>query len=90
MYQSGSGRMSSELKLCIAVSMCLIMTLILIFWLVYLYDSERKKSKYYEYRITYEEELTKYYAILKKQKRVIFKKKLQLFWLRLLVKVKGV
>lgn len=82
--------MSNDLKLCIAVSLCLIMTLILIFWLVYLYDSERKKSNYYKYRISYEEELTKYYAILKKQKIVILKKKIQLFWLRLLVKVKGV
>lgn len=82
--------MSDSLKFYIALSLCLSMTLILMLVLFYMIDSEKKKTKYYKHRVKYEEELTKYYGIEKQQKKVIRFKKMQLFCLKLLAKVKGV
>lgn len=50
--------------------------------------SERKKMKYYCSILLYETDWDKYSTMVKKQKRIIFKKRVYLCYLKFLVKLK--
>lgn len=68
--------------------LCIIMIILLITYGIYVIIDERKKMKYYKSTLLYETDWDKYCTMVNKQKRIIFYKKFQLFWLTLLVKIK--
>ncbi len=71
--------------------LCIIMIILLITYAIYVIADERKKLskiKYYKSTITYETDWGKYCDMVDKQKRILFRKKMQLFWLTFLVKIK--
>lgn len=68
--------------------LCLIMTVLIILYLVYIYISEKKKIKYYKHTLLYDTDWDKYSTMLKKQNRILLYKKMQLFWYSNLVKFK--
>lgn len=68
--------------------LCILMVLLLIAYCIYVIIDERKKTKYYKYTILYETDWNKYSIMVKKQKKVLFYKKVQLLFLTILVKIK--
>jgi len=66
-----------------------IMVILIIVYMIYVILDERKKLKYYKSTIFYETDWDKYNEMVIKQKRVIFKKRVQLFFLQVLVFLKG-
>lgn len=69
--------------------LCVIMIILLITYGIYVLIDEKKKIKYYKKTLLYTTEWDKYYTMLQKQKRIIFYKKIQLLWLKILVGIKG-
>ena len=67
--------------------LCIILIILLITYTIYVIIDE-KKIKYYKATILYDTNWDKYSTMVKKQKRVLFRKKFQLFWLIVLVKIK--
>lgn len=68
----------------------ILMVILLITYSVYVIVDERKKMKYYYSYLLYETEWDKFSTMVKKQKRIVRKKKIQLFFLTLLVKIKEI
>ena len=79
--------MSGEVKEYIVL--ITIMVILIIVYMIYVILDERKKLKYYKSTIFYETDWDKYNEMVIKQKRVIFKKRVQLFFLQVLVFLKG-
>lgn len=68
-----------------------LMVILLITYSIYVLVDERKKwkrRKYYESQIVYETDYNMYFDMVKKQKIIIIKKSIQLFFLTILVKLK--
>lgn len=63
---------------------------LLIVYCVYVIIDEKQKVKYYNSIIHYDTHWDKYSDMVEKQKAIIRKKKLELFWLNTLVFFKGV
>ena len=78
--------MDSELRFYIVLIG--LMSTIMIIYSIYIIFDEKKKRKYYKSKIYYDKEWDMYNTMVKKQKRVIFFKRLELVWLTLLVKIK--
>lgn len=72
------------------VLLIMILSILILVYFGYVINDECKKIKYYKKVISYETEWDKYNNMLKNQKKIIFKKKLQLFYLNILVFLKGV
>lgn len=68
--------------------LCIIMIILLIIYVIYVLIDEQKKMKYYKSTLLYVTDWDKYCTMVNKQKRIIFYKKFQLFWLTLIVKIK--
>lgn len=66
-----------------------VMVVLLIVYMIYVILDERKKIKYYKSTIYYETDWDKYNDMVRKQKRIIHNKKVQLFILQVLVFLKG-
>lgn len=69
--------------------LCIIMIIILIVYTVCVIIGERKKMKYYNSTLLYVTDWDKYNTMVKKQKRIIFLKKVKLYIFTFLVKIKG-
>ena len=69
-------------------TLCLILLVILIVISILILNNSEYSTKFYNYKIKYDINLDKYYSMLKKQKKVILKKRLQLLYLKLLVKLR--
>ena len=82
--------MNLSLKEFALITFCIIILILFLGMVISILDSEKKRTKYYNYKIKYDYDFGKYDSMLKKQKLVIFKKRVQLFFLKLLVKVKKV
>lgn len=82
--------MSEDVKLRYIIILCTIMMVIFVILLFYGFNSEKKKTRYYKYKVNYDEDLSKHSIMLKHQKKVLFKKKIQLSFLKFLVRIKGV
>jgi len=82
--------MSLSLKEFALITFCIIVLILFLGMVISILDSEKKRTKYYNCKIKYDYDFGKYDSMLKKQKLVIFKKRVQLFFLKLLVKVKRV
>lgn len=67
-----------------------LMVILLTTYSIYVIIDERKKMKYYYSNLLYETEWDKFSTMVKKQKRIIRKKQIQLFCLTLLVKIKEI
>lgn len=61
---------------------------LLVFYLIYMFMCERKtwkQKEFFKYTIFYESEYSLYFKMVKKMRRIIFKKKLELFYLNILL-----
>ena len=67
-----------------------VLTILLLVYSIFVIIEEREKMKYYKYNILYVTNWDKYNTMVKKQKRVLFKKKVQLTFLTVLVKVRRI
>ena len=66
----------------------ILILIILILITVLLSGESQFITRFYKYKIKYDINLDKYYSMLKKQKRVILKKRLELLHLKFLLKIK--
>ncbi|MBQ9071840.1 MAG: hypothetical protein IJY25_01625 [Bacilli bacterium] len=62
--------------------------IVLIVLIIFINEKPEYTTRFYKYRIKYDVNLDKYYSMLKKQKIVIFKKKIELLYLKVLLKLK--
>lgn len=69
------------------IFIAIILILLLIITILIL-GSKEYSTKFYIYKIRYDVNLDKYYSMLKKQKKIILKKQIYLFYLKVLVKLK--
>ena len=67
---------------------CSSMGFLLLCYSIYLIWDETKKVKYYNSNIRYETDWTKYDSMVQKQKKIIMKKKLELYAYMFIYKVK--
>lgn len=74
----------------VLITFCIIVLILFLGMVVMILDSEKKNTKYYNYKIKYDYDFGKYDSMLNKQKKILFKKKVQLTMLKILVKLKGV
>lgn len=65
----------------------LMLLIVLVTIIVLILNNSEYSTKFYNYKIKYDVNLDKYYSMLKKQKKVIIKKKLELLYLKFLVKL---
>ena len=77
-------------KIIIVITLSIVLSVMLIFYYIFVVNGEEEKTKYYKYDILYVTNWDKYNTMLKRQKRVIFKKKLKLIFLTIIVKVRRV
>ncbi len=66
-----------------------ILTILLVVYCVYVIIDERKKVRYYKKILSWDTEYGKYQTMLKRQRIVILKRWWQLFYLKMLVRLKG-
>lgn len=71
------------MEVVVFILFCLIMVLLLIFLMCLLYDDGKDKTKCYNTYISYETDLEKYRKIVNVQKKMLFKKKLNLLLIKL-------
>lgn len=74
----------------IDIMICMIIIILLIIYSIYVIVDERKKVKYYNKIINYDTNWDKYQTMLERQKRIIIKKKLELYGLRMLVMIRRI
>ncbi len=55
-----------------------------------IFQRQNRMTKFYNYNISYDTNFDKYEKMVKKQKKVVRRKKLYLSYLKLLCKIKGV
>ena len=67
---------------------CIIIIILLIFITIFILCKPEYSTKFYNYKIKYDVNLDKYYSMLKKQKKVILRKQLQLLYLKFLLKLR--
>ena len=67
----------------------IILTALILIYCFYVICDEKNKIKYYKSTISYSTDYEKYNDMLKVQKKVIRKKRLQLFFLNILVFIRG-
>ena len=70
------------------IILIIVLTILLVFYFIYIIKDERKKMQYYKTSIYYESNWDKYSDMLKKQKKIILYKKIQLLFLNVLVFLK--
>lgn len=70
--------------------LCIVIIIFLIVYSIIVLIKDKRKLKYYNSTLLYDTDYDKYYTLVKKQKRVILKKKIQLFWLTILSNLKGI
>lgn len=71
------------MEVVVFILFCLIMALLLIYLMCLLYDDGKDKTKCYNTYISYETDLEKYRKIVNVQKKMLFKKKLNLLLIKL-------
>lgn len=69
-------------SLCLATIFIIIMTVAVI-------NSKKKKVMYYNYKIKYDVSLDKYDQMLMKQRKIIWRKKVYLSYLKFLARMRG-
>jgi len=67
----------------------ILLSVLTLLYCFYVIRDERRKMKYYKQTISYETKWDKYSDMVAAQKRVIIKKQIQLFFLNILVFLKG-
>ena len=71
------------------ILICLIISLLMVFLIIMtLLNDNNLETNYYDYIIKYSEDYEKYIIMLKKQKKIILKKKLELIFLKILYLLK--
>ena len=79
-----------NIEIIIYGSFSIVLIIILIVYLIYVILEEREKLRYYKHNILYVTDWDKYNTMVKRQRRIIIKKKFQLLFLTFLVKLKRV
>ena len=82
--------MSNEFLILIYAFLCGIMFMILIVFIIHILNSEKKKNKYYKGIIYFDTNFGKHRDMVERQKIVLLKKKIQLYFLTFLVEIKEV
>jgi len=72
------------------IILIVLMVILLSVYSIYVIIDERKKVKYYYSNLLYVTDWDKFSTMVKKQNRIIRKKKIQLFFLTIMVKIKGI
>ena len=67
---------------------CILILSTLIILSVFINEKPEYTTRFYKYKIKYDVNLDKYYSMIKKQKKVILKKKIELLYLKILLKLK--
>ena len=67
---------------------CILILVTLIVLAFFIKEKPEYTTRFYKYKIKYDVNLDKYYSMLKKQKKVILKKKIELLYLKILLKLK--
>ena len=70
--------------------MITILSVVIIMYIVYVLLDERKKLKYYNKKFTYETDWDKYSTMVVKQNKILLKKKIELLYYKILVRLKRV
>ena len=71
------------------ILICLIVSLLMVFLIIMTLSNDNDlETNYYDYIIKYREDYEKYIIMLKKQKKIILKKKLELIFLKILYLLK--
>ena len=71
------------------ILICLIISLLMVFLIIMTLSNDNDlETNYYDYIIKYREDYEKYIIMLKKQKKIILKKKLELIFLKILYLLK--
>jgi len=78
--------MSKEVIECLL--MIALMAALIIIYLAYVLIDEHKKLTYYDKKLYYETDWDKYSTMVEKQKKILFLKKIELFYYKILVKIK--
>ena len=74
------------LELIIYISL---LTILIIMYCVYVIIDEKKKIEYYNSKFTYETDWDKYNTMVYKQRKIIRKKKIELFYYKSLLMIRG-
>ena len=82
--------MSDDFLVLMYAFLCGIMFIILIIFIIHILNNEKKKAKYYRGIIYFETNYDKHQEMVERQKIVLIKKKIQLFFLTFLVALKEV
>jgi len=72
------------------IVLCGVMVILLIIFIIYILNQEMSRTKYYNKKILFHSKYDKHDTMVKYQKRVLFRKKLYLYFLLLLVGIKEV
>lgn len=78
--------MNEELE---CIVLIVLLSFLMILYCLFVIFDEHKKMKYYDTILFYETDWDKYNTILKKQRKIIFRKIIYLYYLKILVKLKG-
>lgn len=65
----------------------IVFLLSILFFIFYRQEEKKKQVPFYYQQINYQSDLEKYYKMVTRQKRILWKKKLQLFLLTIFVKI---
>lgn len=68
--------------------MIALMAVLIIIYLAYVLIDEHKKLTYYNKNLYYETDWDKYSTMVEKQKKILFIKRIELFYYKVLVKIK--
>jgi len=82
--------MSEEQQTLMFAFLCGIMFIILIIFIIHILNSEKQKAKYYKGIIYFDTNFGKHRDMVERQKIILLKKKIQLFFLTFLVGLKEV
>lgn len=81
---------SNQFLVLLYTFLCGIMFIILFIFIIHILNSEKKKAKYYKGIIYFETDFGKHSEMVERQKILLLKKKIQLYFLTFLVKIKEV
>lgn len=75
-----------------SIALLITAIVLLVVYMVYVIVDERKKwnkREFFKYTLYYEVDYFLYMDMVKKMKKVLFKKRIELLWLSILVMIKG-
>lgn len=72
------------------ILLCVLLAVLITVYCIYVIIDERQKVKYYNKNFSYETHWGKYNTMVNKQRKIITKKKIQLYFLKFLVFIREI